>query len=54
MNFINKNISIEEAITLLARNGIQVNDGETTIILDFLYLMSKNYKKTKEKKTSKP
>ncbi|WP_312285363.1 PTS sugar transporter subunit IIBC [Chryseobacterium gleum] len=54
MNFINKNISIEQAITLLAKKGIQVDHDEMTIILDFLYLMAKNYKKPKAEKISKP
>lgn len=54
MSFINKNISIEQGIALLAKNGIQVDQDEMTIILDFLYLIAKNYKKPKIEKISKP
>jgi len=50
MNFTYKKISIEQAIALLAKNGIKVDDDEVAVILDLLYLISKNYKKL-EKKT---
>jgi len=52
MNFIDKKVSVKQAITILAKNGIQVDDEETAVILDFLYLMAKNYKKTEEERTS--
>ncbi len=48
MNFIDKKVSVKRAIAILAKNGIQVDDGEAAIILDFLYLMAKNYKKPDE------
>lgn len=35
-------------IAILAKNVIQVDDEETAVILDFLYLMAKNYKKIEE------
>ncbi len=54
MNFIDKNISIEQAIILLAKNGIQVNEKEAKIILELLYLVSKNYDKPKEKGILEP
>ncbi|MGB6093342.1 MAG: PTS sugar transporter subunit IIBC [Moheibacter sp.] len=52
MNFIDKKVSVKQAITILAKNGIQVDDEETAVILDFLYFMAKNYKKTEEGRTS--
>jgi hypothetical protein len=48
MNFTYKKISIEQAIALLAKNGIKVDDEEIAVILDLLYLISKNYKKTEK------
>ncbi len=53
MNFINKKVSIKQAITTLAKNGIEIDDDEAIVILDFLYLMSKNCNKPKEGKTPK-
>jgi hypothetical protein len=44
MNFIDKKVSVKKAIAILARNGIQVNEEEAVSIIDFLYLMAKNYK----------
>lgn len=54
MNFTDKKVSVNRAITILAKNGIEVNDDEATVIVDFLYLMAKNYKKDGEEKTPKP
>lgn len=54
MNFTDKKVSVKQAVTILAKNNIEVNDEETTVILDFLYLMAKNYKKHRENKASKP
>lgn len=48
MNFIDKKVSVQQTIETLGRQGIHVDDEEATIILDFLYLMSKNYKKIQE------
>lgn len=50
MNFIEKNVSIEKAVIILSKNGIQVDEKEAKIILELLYLVSKNYDKPKEKK----
>ncbi|MFD1769586.1 hypothetical protein [Sphingobacterium suaedae] len=50
MNFIDKKVSVKRAIAILAKNGIQVDEDEGTVILDFLYLMAKNYKKPEEEK----
>ncbi|MCI3938587.1 PTS sugar transporter subunit IIBC [Chryseobacterium aahli] len=50
MNFIDRNVSVEQAIIILAKNGVQVNEKEAKIILELLYLVSKSYNKPKEKK----
>ncbi|MFH6945085.1 PTS sugar transporter subunit IIBC [Flavobacterium sp. FlaQc-50] len=54
MNFIEKNVSVENAVIILSKNGIQVNEKEAKIILELLYLVSKNYDKPREKKTLYP
>ena len=43
MSFIEKKISVKRAIALLAKSGIQVDDNEGAAILNFLYLIAKNY-----------
>ncbi|SDF72125.1 hypothetical protein SAMN05216464_12625 [Mucilaginibacter pineti] len=43
MSFVEKKISVKRSINLLAKNGIQVDDNEGTEILNFLYLIAKNY-----------
>lgn len=48
MNFIDKKISVKRAIAILAKNGIQVDDDDAAVILDFLYLMAKNYKRPEQ------
>lgn len=48
MNFIDKNVSTKQAIERLAHQGILVDEEEAAIILDFLYLISKNHKEIKE------
>lgn len=45
MNFIDKKISVQRSISILERKQIIVNEEEAKIILDFLYLISKNYNK---------
>jgi|GEM_PF-1940088 len=45
MNFIERKISSRKAISILAKSGIEVEDHKSHIILDFLYLMAKNYTK---------
>jgi hypothetical protein len=42
MNFIERKISVNKAISLLAKNNAEVNEKEADIILDFLYLIAKN------------
>ncbi|KQK26207.1 PTS sugar transporter subunit IIBC [Chryseobacterium aquaticum] len=49
MNFIDRNVSVEQAIIILAKNGVQVNEKEAKIILELLYLVSKSYNQPKEK-----
>lgn len=53
MNFIDKRISGKKTITILAKNGIHVDDSEAAVILDFLYLMAKNHTKPDEEKDIK-
>jgi len=54
MNFNDKKISVRRAITIWAKNGIEVDDdGEAMVIVDFLYLMAKNHTKELEEKTPK-
>ena len=48
MSFIDKKISDKRAIVILAKNGIQLSEEEANIILDFLYLVAKNYNKPEE------
>ncbi|GGB20619.1 hypothetical protein ABIC45_003485 [Mucilaginibacter rubeus] len=43
MNFIEKRISTKRAITMLSKNGIQVDHNEAAVILNFLYLIAKTY-----------
>lgn len=50
MNFIDRNVSAEQVIIILAKNGVQVSEKEAKIILELLYLVSKSYNKPKEKK----
>jgi hypothetical protein len=54
MNFIEKNVSVEKAAIILSKNDIQVDDKEAKIILELLYLVSKNCYKPKEKKILYP
>lgn len=54
MNFTDKKVSVRRAITILAKNGIEVDDDEANVIVDFLYLMAKNHTKEKVEKMSKP
>ncbi|SDP94735.1 hypothetical protein SAMN05428975_3985 [Mucilaginibacter sp. OK268] len=48
MNFIERKVSVKRAIFVLAKNGIEVDDSEASVILDFLYLIAKNYSKKEE------
>jgi hypothetical protein len=46
MKFQEKKVSVKSAITILAKNKIEVNANEAIVILDLLYLIAKTYKKT--------
>lgn len=52
MNFIDRNVSVEQAIIILAKNGVQINEKEAKDILELLYLVAKNYNKSNERKSS--
>lgn len=41
MNFIDRKVSNTKAVVSLAKNGIEVNEEEVAVILNFLYLMAK-------------
>lgn len=43
MNFIERKISVKRAISILAKNGIKVDEIEADMILDFLYLVGRNH-----------
>ena len=45
MNFIDKKISVKRAMAILAKNGIQVDDTEASVVLDFLNIIAKNHNK---------
>jgi len=53
MNFKDKKIPDKRAIEMLSKNGIRVDEEEAAIILEFLYLVSKNHPKTKNDGTLK-
>ena len=44
--FSDRKISVEQAIRILRRNGIQVNEDQARTILDFLYLIAKTMSKS--------
>ena len=52
MNFIDRRISVNQAIAMLAKYGIEVDDAEAAVILDFLYLISKNHNKPEDAKNA--
>jgi predicted amino acid-binding ACT domain protein len=54
MNFTDKKVSVRRSITILAKNGVEVDDDEANVIMDFFYLMAKNHTKEKVEKMSKP
>jgi hypothetical protein len=44
-NFTDRRVSVNRAITILAKNGVQVDENEATVILNFLYHIAKTYGK---------
>lgn len=51
--FSGRIVSLDQAIKVLRRNGIQVNKEEAEMILDFLYLVAKTFKNQKGHATYK-
>ncbi|MGJ1266727.1 hypothetical protein ACR78F_10555 [Sphingobacterium spiritivorum] len=49
MNFIDKKITVKQAITILAKHNIDADKNDASVILDFLYLIAKNSNKVEEK-----
>jgi hypothetical protein len=47
-SFVARKVSTDQAIRLLGRKGIRLNREKAEIILDFLYLIAKTYKKEKK------
>ena len=43
MLFSSRKVSTNQAIKVLKRNGIHVNEDQAIVILDFLYLLAKTY-----------
>jgi hypothetical protein len=43
--FLDRQVSVDQAIKILKRNGIQANEEQACIILDFLYLLAKTCRK---------
>lgn len=52
MNYIDRTVSVEQAIIILAKNGVQVNEKEAKDILELLYLVAKTYNKSEVRKSS--
>lgn len=48
MNFKERKISGSQTTSILAKHGIELDHDEANIILDFLYLMAKNYNKNEK------
>lgn len=46
--FLPRKVSTEKTIKLLKQGGIQVNKEEAEVILNFLYLIAKTYRKQME------
>jgi hypothetical protein len=44
-DFSSRKVSRDQAINLLRRNGIYVDEEQAAIILDFLYLLARTYSK---------
>lgn len=48
-NFRHRKVTVANAITILAKNNILVDDKEAAEILDFLYIVAKGYSIDKNK-----
>ncbi|MBO9204842.1 MULTISPECIES: hypothetical protein [Niastella] len=53
-DFSTRKVSVELAIRILNRNGIQVNKENAQIILDFLYRIAKTFKTQQKYDSCKP
>lgn len=53
-NFRERKITIKSAISVMGRNGIQLEEGEAGVILDFLYHMARTYNFTNVKNNHIP
>lgn len=42
-DFYNRKVTVNKAIKILKRNGIQTDEDQAAIILNFLYLIAKTY-----------
>jgi len=51
--FSTRKVSVELAVRILSRNGIQVNKEDGQIILDFLYRIAKTFKTRNKEDTYK-
>lgn len=49
--FSEKKVSLNQAITILKQNGVQTDEDQAKVILDFLYLIAKTYSLTSNDKT---
>ena len=45
MDFVDRKVSNKQTIMLLDKKGIEVNEEDAAVILNFLYLMAKIHKK---------
>ncbi len=44
--FSDRKVSVKQAIKMLRRNGIKVNEDQAAVILDFLYRVARVYSNT--------
>ena len=51
MSYTDKKVSFSRSIAILAKNDIEVEDDQAAVIVDFLYLRVKNYKKPGKKRS---
>ena len=54
MNFTDKKVSVKQTIAILAKSGIEVDDNEAAVIIEFLYLMAKNQNREGKETVPKP
>ena len=54
MNFTDKKVSVKQTIAILAKSGIEVDDNEAAVSIEFLYLMAKNQNREDKETVPKP